>query len=151
ALLAAACAKEICPTGKSDCCRSTADCGPNAVCFPPAGFTCEIGYVGPSDCSADSECGADGVCEQVACEQDRGRNCVVACTADRNCIEGKQCAASGHCVPRACAAGCPPLFACDGSGICSRVRCQQDSDCPADGLCLYFACYSSLGGCGLII
>ena len=79
-------------------------------------------------CTETSECAADQICVDGACEAP-----FTGCRTDRDCDEGSMCF-DGICI-RDCSDGgesCPDGMTCvrsDGDGLC-LITCRSDRDCP---------------------
>ncbi len=118
-------------------CSTDADCPTDdgwLMCL----FDAPVYSCGPTqfqECSDDSDCGEDVVCEFDSCQNS---TCVPACSNAVPCGDGQVCE-SGHCRAERCddagAEPCPEPTVCDPGGAsdaygCSLQHCSQGFECP---------------------
>lgn len=142
-----ACPGTTISTGPNTC-RSQADCSSGAMCLdgPPTGAgACGACFPTVEQCSSDTDCDAERICETMErepCQCMGGdRLCVAKCDAS-SCDDGQVCGADGRCAPQSCTEGfvCPAGTLCDparsaGHG-CAAARCDLgETACSADEVC----------------
>lgn len=117
--------------------RPIGQCTENSQCPEgPNGQSCSRALPGGActGCGNDAHCPGDTVCALG--------NCVTECEDETDCPPGLRCLGSGRCAALRCAADvCPiPLFGCSPSGLCQRVSCSEQMDCPAQTTCTAGLC-----------
>jgi MYXO-CTERM domain-containing protein len=92
-------------------------------------------YTGSCNCSTNSDCGANQVCNGSQCED-------APCQSDNDCPGGQECASSGDCEVPSCGsdADCADGYTCDSAGKCTSScpvcrTCTTQEDCGANGFC----------------
>lgn len=111
------------------CCASAADCGTAGTCeqvkcLANQCFTSEV----PGCCATDADCDDGDACTDESCQNGTCSVSPVAgcCTSDADCVSNDECV----------------VGSCNG-GVCAF---QEDADCCEDGLLLFAAFGSGLGG-----
>lgn len=93
-------------------------------------------YPGSCNCSSDSDCGPNQVCNGNTCEE-------APCASNSDCPSGKECNTStGDCQIPTCGsdADCDDGYICDNNGQCVSScpvcrSCTSQADCGANGFC----------------
>ena len=85
-------------------------------------------------CGNDTHCPGNAVCALG--------NCVTECADETDCPPGLRCLGSGRCAALRCVDGACPiaLFGCTDSGLCQRMACNVQDDCPAQTRCVNGLC-----------
>ncbi len=131
-------------------CAGAIACRDGASC--PDGQTCTGLGVCLAVCASDADCAQGSVCETAV--GPREGQCIDACPLGDVRIEDgieKVCHGDGRYNPRCptpdATTGCAAGTVCDEAGICQRVGCATDNDCPLSHTYCDVGSASCLDGC----